>query len=271
MPSRSTSVDHRAELNFDAHLFQPRGGPLAELVAKWRQHRGGGVEQDDAGPGGVDVAEGALQGVIGQFGDLAGHLDAGRSGTDDGEREQLFPPLRIVGPFGRFECAEDASPQFQCVVDGLHTRGEFGELVVAEVGLPGTGSDDQAVVGGFVAMAQQVRHNDFPGQVDMCDVTEQHLDVALSAQDHAGGRSDLALGDDAGRNLVQKRLEQVMSGTGDQLDVDIGPLELFDRVQPAEPGSDDHNPVPTIGCSGFGLGAHGVDCSSTGGGLLRVN
>jgi hypothetical protein len=118
------------------------------------------------------VAEGALQGVISQFRDLAGHLDAGRSGADDGEREQLFPPLRVVGPFGRLECAQDASPQFQRVVDGLHARREFGELVIAEVGLPGPSRDDQAVVGGFVAMTQEFRHNDFAAQVDMCHVTE---------------------------------------------------------------------------------------------------
>ena len=145
----------------------------------------------------------------------------------------------------------------------LHAGGELGELVVAEVGLPGPGGDDQAVVGGLVGMAQQVRHHDLAGQVDVRDIAEQHLDVALLAQDHAGGRGDLALGDDAGRNLVQQRLEQVMGGAGDQLDVDVGPFELFGRVQPAEPRADDHDPVPTIGCGGFGLGAHGVDCSST--------
>ena len=132
------------------------------------------------------MAERAFQGVVGEFGDLAGHLDAGRSGADDGERQQLLPPLRIVGPFRRFERAQDASPQFQRVVDGLHAGREFGEMVVAEVGLAGPGSDDQAVVGGFVAVAEQLRHNELAGQVDMRDVTEQHLDVVLTAQDHRG-------------------------------------------------------------------------------------
>ena len=68
----------------------------------------------------------------------------------------------------------------------------------------------------------------------MCDVSEQHLDVALPPQNDTGGRGDLAFGDDPGSNLIEQRLEQVMGGAGDQLDVDIGPLEFFDCVQPAE-------------------------------------
>ena len=77
-----------------------------------------------------------------------------------------------------------------------------------------------------------------------------------------GGRGDLAFGDDARRNLVQQWLKQMVSGAGNQLDVDIGPLELFDRVQSAESRSDDHHPVRTIGCGDFGLGAHWFCCSS---------
>ena len=180
---------HRPELDFDAHLFQPRGGSLAELVAERRQHRGGGVEQDDPCPGGVDVTEGALQGVIGQFRDLAGHLDAGGPGADDGEREQLFPAAPDRLDRSAASNALRMRPRSSSASSmGLHARREFGELVVAEVGLPGPGRDDQAVVGGFVAMTQEIRHNDFAAQVDMCHVTEEHLDVALSAQDDADGR-----------------------------------------------------------------------------------
>jgi hypothetical protein len=57
-----------------------------------------------------------------------------------------------------------------------------------------------------------------------------------------------------------------MGGAGDQLDVDIGPFELFRRVQSAESGADHHNPVPMGGCGDFGVGAHGW-LSSTGDGI----
>ena len=86
----------------------------------------------------------------------------------------------------------------------------------------------------------------------MRDVAQEHLRVLLPAQDHPGRRGDLARGDDAGRHLVQQRLEQVVRGLGDQLDVDIGSLERLDDVQPAETGPDDDDLVP-ISCSGSGM------------------
>jgi hypothetical protein len=249
--------DHRTQLDFHAHLFQPRGRPLTELLAERRQHRGGRVEQDHPRAGGIDVPEGALQGVGGQFGDLPGHFDAGGTGADHGERQQLGPSLRVAGPLGLLEGAEDPSPHLQGVVDRLHARRELGELVVAEVGLAGAGRDDQSVVRGFVGVAEQIRNDEPPLQIDVRDVAEQHLDVALPAQDDPGGRGDVAFGHDAGGHLVQQRLEQVVGGAGDQLDVDVGVLELLCRVEPAESRSDDDDLMTTVGCSsGFCLRAH---------------
>ena len=46
-----------------------------------------------------------------------GHLDAGGSGADDGERQQLLAARRITGPLGLLERTEDPPAQLQCVVD----------------------------------------------------------------------------------------------------------------------------------------------------------
>ena len=51
---------------------------------------------------------------------------------------------------GQLERAVDPPAQLHGVVDRLHAGGHQGELVVAEVGLPGPGGHDQAVVGEFV-------------------------------------------------------------------------------------------------------------------------
>ena len=164
--------------------------------------------------------------------------------------------LRVAGPLGLLERAQNPAAQLQRVVDRLHAGREFGEVVVAEVGLAGAGGDDQGVVGGFVAVAEQLRDDVLVGEVDVGDVAEQHLDVALLAQDDPGRRGDLALGDDPGGHLVQQRLEQVMRGAGDQLDVDVGPLELLCRVESAESRTDDDDLVTTSGSavtSGWGL------------------
>ena len=176
---------------------------------------------------------------------MPGHFDAGGAGTDDGEGQQLLAALGVAGPLGLLEGAQDSAAQLERVVDRLHARREFGEVVVAEVRLAGAGGDDEGVVGGFVGVAEQLGHDSLFGQVDVGDVAEQHLDVALFAQDDAGGRGDLALRDDPGRHLVQQRLEQVVGGAGDQLDVDVGVLQLLCRVQTAESGSDDDDLMAT--------------------------
>lgn len=189
------------------------------------------------------MAEGALEGVVGELGDLAGHLDTGGPGADDHEGEQLVTPDRVAGPLGLLEGAEDAAAQLERVVDGLHPWGPLGKVVVAEVGLAGTGRHDQRVVGRPVGVPEQDRVDGLVLQVDVGDLTKQHLAVLLVAQHHSGGRGDLAFRDDAGRHLVQERLEQVVGGLGDHLDVDVGSLELLGGVEPAEAGSDDDDLV----------------------------
>ena len=104
----------------------------------------------------------------------------------------------------------------------LHARRELGEVVVAEVGLAGAGGDDQRVVGRHGLAAEHVRGDRAGLEVDVGDLAEQHLGVVLPGQDLAGRRRDLALGEDAGRDLVEQRLEQVVGRLGDHRDVDVG-------------------------------------------------
>ena len=190
------------------------------------------------------MPERALEGVVGEFGDLPGHFHAGRTGADDDEGQQLLPPLRVVGPLGLLEGTDDAAAQLQRVVDRLHARRELGEMVVAEVRLPGTRGDDQRVVRGDIGVTEQFRPDRFRCQVDVGDFAQQHLSILLPAQDHPGGRRNLTRGDDAGRHLVQQRLEQVVRGLGDDLDVDVGAFEGLGGSQPAEPRANDDDFVP---------------------------
>ena len=108
-------------------------------------------------------------------------------------------------------------------------------MVVAEVGLTRAGRDDKTVVGRLVGVVEQLGDDALVGEVDVGDVAQQHLDIALPAQHHAGCRGDLALRQNPGGHLVQQRLEQVMSGPGDQFDVDVGVLEFFAALSPPKP------------------------------------
>ena len=115
----------------------------------------------------------------------------------------------IGGHLRRLERAEDAASQLQRVVDGLHTGRECREVVVAEVGLLGAGSHDEAVERRDRSHGDQLRRDGACLQVDRFDLAQQHLDVLLLTQDEPGGRSDFALGEDSGGHLVEQWLEQV--------------------------------------------------------------
>ena len=111
-----------------------------------------------------------------QLGDLPGHLDPGRAGADHDEGEQPVDLVGVAGDrrkLGPLERAEDPPTQLQRVVDVLHPGREPGEVVVAEVGLPGAGGHDEAVVAERDVPGHPARVDRAAGQVDGGDVGEQ--------------------------------------------------------------------------------------------------
>src|SRR5262249_6608971 len=72
--------------------------------------------------------------------------------------------------------------------------------------------------------------------------------VALLGEHLAGRRSDLALAEDPGRDLVQQRLEEVVAGLGDHGDLDVRALERLGPEQSAEARTDHHDLVPVAAC-----------------------
>src|SRR5215207_442605 len=191
--------------------------------------------------------------AVRQLGDLAGHLDAGRAGTDHDEGHQPVDLGLVGGELGELEGAEDAATQLQGVIDALHTGGELGEPVVAEVGLAGAGRDDQLVVGVHGGAPQDRGGDCAGGEVDVGDLAHEDAHVLLPAKDLAGGGGDLALGEDAGGHLVEQRLEQVVAGLADQGDVDVGLAQPLRGEQSAEAGADDDD-AGTARVSGGGGG-----------------
>ena len=81
-------------------------------------------------------------------------------------------------------------------------------------------------------------------EVDLGDPAQQHRGVGLPLQHLAGGRRHLALGEHAGRHLVEQRLEQVVRGLADHGHVDRRLGQRLGRPQPAEARADHHDAVP---------------------------
>jgi hypothetical protein len=83
-----------------------------------------------------------------------------------------------------------------------------------------------------------------PGlEIDRCDVTQKDGGVLLPSQYGPGGWRDLSLRQDAGRNLVEQRLEQVVRRSGHHGDVYRGAAKCLGGRQATEARSDHHDTV----------------------------
>ena len=235
--------DHRVELDLDAELLERLGSLAAELPAVHGQHGRGAVEEHDARFTRIDLAERAVQRSTGKLGDLPGQLHAGGAGADNDEGEQARTLGGIVRQFGLFEGPKDSSAQFEGVVDRFHSGGELRELVVAEVRLTGTGCHDQTVERRNSDAFEQARGHGLILEINGLDLTEQYLCVLLLAQHQSRGRSDVTDREDAGRNLIEERLKQMVGCTRDHRDVGIGFFESLSAEQSSEAGTDHHYAV----------------------------
>ena len=81
-------------------------------------------------------------------------------------------------------------------------------------------------------------------EVDVGDLAEQDAGVRCCGEHLAGRRGDLALGEDAGRHLVEQRLEEVVGGLRDHRHVDVGAAQRLGAEEPAEAGTDHDDAVP---------------------------
>src|SRR5262249_6611319 len=80
-------------------------------------------------------------------------------------------------------------------------------------------------------------------EVDINHVAELHLRVRMFPQHFPRRRRDRTGWEDAGRDLVEQRLEEVVVRAVDECDLDRGALEDLRCDQAAEPCTDDHDPV----------------------------
>ena len=204
------------------------------------------VEQQHPGVLRLDVPVLAAQRLGGDLADLPGQFHAGRPGADQGEGEPAGPFGRVAGGLGHLERAEYPPPDLQGVLDGLHPGRDRGVLVVPEVGLPDAGGQDEVVVAELDLAAQRPPGQHLPPvRIDTGHLGDDEFGVAVFAEQLAQRGGDLALGQDAGRALVQHRLEQVMLGPVDEGDLDRRARQHPDGEQAREAAPHDHYPAGT--------------------------
>ena len=224
-----------AGAHFDAKLFERGSGSLRERRIERREQARRRLHQDDARGARVDGAEVLGKRAIGQLGDRAGHLDAGRAAADDHEIQKPRPLGRIGFGLGLFEGEQDAAADVGRVVDGLQPRSAGGPFAVTEVGVPRAGRENQDVVGNAPAVGENLA----PFRVDSRDLAKDDVDVLLARENTADRRRDVGGRKPRGRDLIEQRLEQMIVVLIDDGDVEWLSGQHFRGGEPAEAGSDD--------------------------------
>ena len=187
-----------------------------------------------------------MQRVARELADLPCHLDAGRAGADDDEREPGSAPFGIGLLLGRLERAEDAAADCQRALERLHLRRMLAPLVVAEVGVLRAAADDERVVPDAVLHRNAVDRAEQQlacREVEVGDLGEQDAHVAVSREDRAQRIRDLARRQRPGRDLVGERLEEVEVAPVDERQLDRRIPEVNGRLEPAEAAADDYYPL----------------------------
>jgi hypothetical protein len=162
------------------------------------------------------MAKVAGHALVREFGKRAGKLDPGGPAANDDEGQQAGAQVRIGRRLGLLKRQEDATSDSGRVADLLQTRRERRPLVVAEIGVPRPSRDDQIVVRDAPLIDQHLAGC----SVDVGNPAENHLGVALPAQDGTDRLGDVGGRERCGRDLIEQRLKQVIVAAVDHRDLD---------------------------------------------------
>ena len=239
------ACDPRTHAEFDAELFECRRRLRGESVAECCEWFLASVHEQDPDRRGIKGPEVAPEAAYRELADLTGDLDTGRSGADHHDGQPGLLLGWVAGDFGHLERPEDPAPELDRVVEGLHPGREEGKLVVTEVRLVHAGGHDETVVRDFDRVVERARReHDAPIEIESGDLGELDADVGVPLQRVAQRHCDLSLGEDAGCDLVQQGLEQVMVAAVEQHDIDGPATEQTARREAAETAADDHDAMP---------------------------
>ena len=202
---------------FDPEPLEPRLRGSRELLRERAEYARRHVDQDDARGDGIDPSELGAQRGPHQHRQRAGHLDPGRSGADEDERQEIAMPARILLGLRLLERPQNSVSDRDGVREALQAGRELLELLVPEVAVPHAGRQDQVVVRErYVRAIGRARADATPVLVDGGDFTHENGRIPLLAENVANGRSDLSRRELRRRDLVQQRLKEMVIRAVDQ-------------------------------------------------------
>src|SRR3954454_12340519 len=104
------------------------------------------LQQDDPGTCRVDDAEIFGENSSSELGDCSCHLNPSRTATNNNEGQQRAATFLVPLVLGLLECHQDTLAQIGRVVDALQSWRERRPLIMSEVGVLGTGRQNQVFI-----------------------------------------------------------------------------------------------------------------------------
>ena len=144
----------------------------------------------------------------------------------------------LVGlALGDLERNEDALAYLEGVLEGLQAGGQQLPVFVPEVGVSGPGGHDEEVIVDLPIGKDDPSRR----QVDRSGLGEQDLHVILATENPADRSRDVRRAEGCSGHLVEQGLEKVVVRAVNHRDAHGGSFQGAGCVQPAEPGSEDHD------------------------------
>src|SRR5579862_1641294 len=223
-------------MNFDAEFGQFLLSFLGQVGRIRGEHARACVKEENACLPRIDVAEVALHEDLRDVADSAGKLYASGAAADDDKIERRMPAMFFHLALGKLKGEQDPSANLERVFNGFETGCKRRPVVVAKIGMCGTGGNNEVVVAELGSGSEgdaAARH------IDSSDLVHQNFCVGLVAKDAAYGLGDIGRRQHRKRDLVKQRLKEMVVAAIDDRHGNGKVSQGTRGMQPSETTADD--------------------------------
>ncbi len=175
---------------------------------------------------------------MGELGDRAGELDAGRTAADDDEGQLGAALFRVSFLLGTLESQQHPPPDRGRVLKRLQAGRKLFPLILAEIGVARAGGEHQRVVADRASVSEL---HLLCGGIHPGDGGEQRGDLLVLSDQMADRPRDLGGRQRRRRDLVEQGLEKMMVALVDDGDAHRRLHHRLGEFQAAEPGADNND------------------------------
>ena len=176
------------------------------------------------------------RGIASDFRDGAGQLHAGRSAPDNHESHCRLAARFVTDLFRVLKSQQQAPAHFNGVFETLQPGRQYFPFVMAEIGMPGSGRENEKIV-----IDLDIGCFNFPGiDIDRLHFGQDHFHIFTFAQDAPDGRRDVGRRKRGRRDLVEEGLKKMIIRPVDDRDTNIFAGQSLGCLKSPETAADDY-------------------------------